>query len=119
MKTSERGKARKDRLPWLVLPSLLMTLSSVTLLAPRRAAQAAPPSPAPTAPSAIEGDGDGDELLEHWGDPQYAREERLQMAGMTGGFLMLGGLAYRKRTRRQAQVVRLTLEDATEQRKAA
>ncbi len=122
METTAMGDARKDRLPWLLLPCLLLTLSGVTLLAPRRAAQAAPNSPtaAPKpAPSAIEDDGDGDELLEHWGDPKYAREERLQMAGMAGGFLMLGGLAYRKRARRQALTVTLALEDVTGLRKAA
>lgn len=122
METTAMGDARKDRAPWLVLPCVLLTLGGMTLLAPRRAAQAAPPSPQAAlkpAPSAIEDDGDGDELLEHWGDPKYAREERLQMAGMAGGFLMLGGLAYRKRARRQAPVVKLTLEDVTEQRKAA
>jgi len=71
------------------------------------------------APPALEGDGDGDELLEHWGDPKYAREERLQMAGMTGGFLILSGLAYRRRVLRRMPAVTLTLEEVTEQRKAA
>lgn len=116
MEMTVRGEARQDRAPWLVLPCVLLTLSGLTLLAPRRAAQAAPPAPKPT-PSALEDDGDGDELLEHWGDLRYAREERLQMAGMAGGFLLLGGLAYRKRGR--AQTVTLTLEDVPEQRKAA
>ena len=117
---------RKDRAPWLVLPCMLLALSGVTLLAPRRAVQAAPnlpPAATNSAPSAIDDDGDGDELLEHWGDPKYAREERLQMTGMAaGGFLLLGGLAYRRHVRR-AQSVPLSLEDVTEQgtnqRKAA
>ncbi len=116
------SETRKDRAPWLLLPCVLLTLSVVTLLAPRRAAQAAPDPPraAPkSAPSAIEGDGDGDELLEHWGDPKYAREGRLQMASMVGGFLLLGSLAYRRRIRRPAQAVTLTLENVTERRKAA
>jgi|GEM_PF-2222286 len=116
------AETRKDRAAWLVLPCVLLTLGGVTLLAPRQAAQAAPPAPtavARPAPSAIDDDGDGDELLEHWGDPRYAREARLQMAGMAGGFLLLGGLAYRKRVRRFSPALSLVLEDVTEQRKAA
>ncbi len=65
--------------PWALLPCVLLTLSSVTLLAPARPARAAAPRP---APAAAYDDGDGDELLEHWGDPQFSREARLQMAGM-------------------------------------
>ncbi len=115
------GDARKDRLPWLVLPCILLTLSGVTLLVPRQAAQAAPTPHAATKPppSVLEDDGDGDELLEHWGDSKYAREERFQMAGIAGGFFLLGCLAHRKRGRRRVPVVTLTLEDVTEQRKAA
>jgi len=67
--------------PWALLPCVLLTLSSVTLLAPARRARAAAPAPHP-APAAAYDDGDGDELLEHWGDPQFSREARLQMAGM-------------------------------------
>ncbi len=122
MKPSQRGNARKDRAPWLLLPCVLLTLGGVTLLAPRQAAQAAP-NPPPVAPNpappAIDDDGDGDELLEHWGDPQYAREERLQMAGMAGGFLLLGGLACRKRVQRRTRTVSLIVEDVTGLRKAA
>lgn len=112
-------KDRKDRAPWVLLPCTLLTLGGMTLLAPRQAAQAAPPPAAQSAPSAASDDGDGDELLEHWGDPKYAREGRLQMAGMAGGFLILGGLAYRKRVRATRPTVRLTLEDVAEQRRAA
>ena len=110
---------RKDRAPWVLLPCTLLTLGGMTLLAPRQAAQAAPPPTPQSAPSAASDDGDGDELLEHWGDPKYAREGRLQMAGMAGGFLILGGLAYRKRVRATRPAVRLTLEDVAEQRRAA
>lgn len=115
-------ETQKDRAAWLVLPCVLLTLGGVTLLAPRQAAQAAPPTSVAAgrpAPSAMDDDGDGDELLEHWGDPRYAREERLQMAGMGGGFLLLGGLAYRKRHRRTSPALSLVLKDVTEQRKAA
>lgn len=118
--------ACKDRAPWLVLPCLLLTLSGVSVLAPRQAAQAAPNAP-PAAPkqaaSASEDDGDGDELLEHWGNPQYAREERLQMSGMAGGGLLLGGAAFYKRRRRRKPLVTLMpegmAENTTERRKAA
>lgn len=100
----------------------VLALSSVTLLLPRQAAQAAAPPAAPSAaksPMAAYDDGDGDELLEHWGDPKYAREERLQMAGAAAGFVLLGSLARRKRTRRQAPPTELMLVDVSEQRKAA
>ncbi len=109
---------RKDRAPWLLLPCALLALSSMTLLAPHQAALAAPAAP-PSAPPAVSDDGDGDELLEHWGDPKYAREERLQMTGMAGGFLVLGGLAFRRRVRTTKPATLLRLEDAAERRKAA
>ena len=113
------SETRKDRAPWLLLPGILLTLSGVTLLAPHQAAQADPPAAQADAKPAMEDDGDGDELLEHWGDPKYAREGRLQMAGMAGGFLLLGGLAYRRRVRRRAPAVPLMAEDVAERRKAA
>ena len=63
-------------------------------------------------------DGDGDELLEHWGDAKYAREERLQMAGAAVGFALLGGLSWRKRTRKR-QATPLTLMTTSDLEKAA
>ena len=51
-------------------------------------------------------DDDGNELLEHWGDPKYAAEERLQTAGLlslmaVGSTLALGRrLAMRRREKR-------------------
>ncbi len=116
------GDIRKDRASWLVVPCLLLTLSGVSVLVPRQAVQAAPNAPpavAKQAAPAAEDDGDGDELLEHWGDPRYAREERLQMAGMTGAFLLLGGSAFYKRRRYRNPPVKRALEDTTERRKAA
>lgn len=110
---------QKDRAPWVLLPCALLTLGGVSLLAPHQAAQAAPPPAPSSAPPAVSDDGDADELLEHWGDPKYAREGRLQMAGMAAGFLLLGGLAHRKRVRVTRPAARLTLEDVGEQRKAA
>ncbi len=97
---------KKDFAPWLLLPGIVLALSSVTLLVPRQAASAAAPAPPvlQAAPKTIAyDDGDGDELLEHWGDPQYSREERRQMAGMAGGFLLLGVFAYCRRTRKSKQ----------------
>ncbi len=119
-----------DRAPWLLLPLMVMTLSGVTFLAPRYAAQAAPqaaPQAALTAskPALAEyDDGDGDELLEHWGNPKYSQEERVQLAGMAGGFLLLGGLALRRRqhqTRGLAQPLNTVSETnvVSERRKAA
>lgn len=119
--------ARKDRAPWLLLPAMLLTLSGVTLLTPRHAAQAAPlPVPSSSKPGpALDDDGDGDELLEHWGNPIYTQEERLQMDGMTGGFVLLIGLAYRRRHQRRACGLALSVttvsetESISERRKAA
>jgi len=52
MKTSERGDARNDRLPWLLLPCVLLTLSSVTFLAPgRTGCPARTPGCAETSPA--------------------------------------------------------------------
>ena len=98
MKTTKR-----DFAPWLLLPFVVLTLSSVTLLAPHEAAQAAPPvtpQPAPAAPAYD--DGDGDELLEHWGDPQYSREERRQLGGIAAGFFVLAGATALRRARRRS-----------------
>ncbi len=116
------NSARKDPAPWLLLPCALLALGSVTILAPHQAAQAAPPlAPAarPFLPPGAGDDGDGDELLEHWGDPKYVREERLQMGGMAAGFLLLNGLAYRGRIRRRARAAVPVSEGVTDLRKAA
>lgn len=90
---------------WALLPCILLALSSVTLLAPARPAQAAPvPVVSASAHPATQAydDGDGDELLEHWGDPKYSREERMQMAGMAALLVPVLLLARRGRTARKA-----------------
>ncbi len=117
---------RKDLAPWLLLPSIVLALSGVTLLAPHQAALAGPPAAPKAAPQAPEGDGDGDELLEHWGDPQFSREEQTQMAGIAAGFLVLGAAAGVRRSRRsrRAAIVLLPreadiLSTQTDTRKAA
>jgi hypothetical protein len=115
---------RKDRAPWLLLPSVFLALGSVTLLAPHRAAQAAPaPQATPKSAAPAYDDGDGDELLEHWGDPKYVREQRLQGAGIAVGFVFLVGCAYRNRSRRHSAGLKTkpieVLEKKLEQRKAA
>ncbi len=93
---------KKEFTPWLLLPGIMLTLSGVTLLAPRQAALAAPPAPAQPAPKGVAyDDGDGDELLEHWGDPQFSREAQRQMAGMGAGFVLLGTLALSRRSRKK------------------
>ena len=91
---------KKDFTAWLLLPCLLLALSSVTVLAPHQAALAGPPAAPKTVSQAPDDDGDGDELLEHWGDPQFSREEQTQMAGMAAGFLLLGTAAGVRRARR-------------------
>ncbi len=103
---------RRDFAPWLLLPSIVLTLGSVTLLAPHGAAQAAPAASAQPAPKTpVYDDGDGDELLEHWDDPQYSREERRQLGGIAVGFLVLGVLNTCCRVRRSAcEVVHLPSE---------
>jgi hypothetical protein len=115
---------RKERAPWLLFPGVLLALSSVTFLAPHRAAQAAPTTQAAPKPTALAyDDGDGDELLEHWGDPKYVREERLQSAGIAVGFVFLAGYAYRNRSRRHSAGLTTkpieVLEKKLEQKKAA
>ena len=96
--------------PWLLLPGIALTLSSVTLLAPHGAALAAPPAPKAAALKAVPGpqavaedDDDGDELLEHWSDPQFSREAQRQMAGMAAGFFVLGAAALRRRARQASR----------------
>ena len=75
----------------------ILALSGVGLLVPRQSAQAAPPTTSAAKPAPVmDDDGDGDELLEHWGDPKYAHEERLQMAGGAAAFALLGTMAWRK-----------------------
>ena len=97
----------------------VLALSGVSLLVPRRAAQAAPPPPVAKPAPVMDDDGDGDELLEHWGDAKYVREERIQMAGGALGFVLLGGLSWRKRMQRQPRTAGLTLVTALDERKAA
>ena len=110
-----------SRAPWILLPCVLLTLSGVTLLAPRQSAQAdSPPAAAsPKPPAAVAyDDGDGDELLEHWDNAKYSTEERVQIAGASAGFLLLGIVVWRKRTRSPQPQARLTLVDVSEPIKA-
>lgn len=88
--------------PWALLPCVLLTLSSVTLLAPARPARAAAPAASSHPATEAYDDGDGDELLEHWGDPKYSREERVQMAGMAVLLVPVLLLARRGRIVRKA-----------------
>ncbi len=110
---------RTDPALWLLPVCAVLTLSGVGLLVPRRSASAAPPvsKATPKMPMAAYDDGDGDELLEHWGNVNYAREERLQMAGAAVGFAVLGGLTWRKR--RQPRSATLMLVRTSDLEKAA
>lgn len=97
---------KKDFMPWLLLPGMALTLGGVSLLVPRQAASAAPMQAAPKAPAAApeaDADDDGDELLEHWSDPQFSHEARRQMAGMAAGFFVLGAAALRRRALAQSR----------------
>jgi len=88
---------RLDKTLCLLALGASLCLSSVSLLTPRAQAQAAPAKGFTMSQSPVIDDGDGDELLEHWGDAKYSREERLQLAGLTGLFVLVGGAAYRRR----------------------
>lgn len=84
---------RLDRSFWVVAATAMLTLASTSLLICPTAHAGGPPPSNVSVPSAtptqasrtaltLEMDDDGDELLEHWGDAKYSREERLQLAGM-------------------------------------
>ncbi len=61
------------------------------------------PSEAAQAPLATDLDDDKDELLEHWGDTRYSREERVQLAGIAVLLTFAGaGAAWRRRTLRRS-----------------
>lgn len=106
---------KRDFAPWLLLPSVVLTLSAASFLAPRQTVQAAPPAPqTATAPKAVLDDGDGDELLEHWGDPKYSGEERTQLAGIAVGFLVLSTAAAGSRARRARRCDVVPLPTETE-----
>ncbi|BDI31931.1 hypothetical protein CCAX7_39820 [Capsulimonas corticalis] len=112
-------RARKfDLAPYLVVPAIVLTLSSVSLLSFRlpthadtlphpaavHAALAAPAPEAATVNNPVPSmqpadDGDGDELLEHWGDPKYSQEERIQLAGMGALFLGAAAMQWKRVTR--------------------
>jgi hypothetical protein len=112
------SRPERDFAPWLLLSCVVLTLGSVTLLAPHQAALAAPPAstqPAPNLPAEkapVYDDGDGDELLEHWGDPKFSREARLQLSGIAVGFLVLGAVNACRRPRRDVsgEIVELPTE---------
>lgn len=96
----KRDFRKRDFAPWLLLPSIVLALSAVSVLAPRQPVQAAPPAAQAPTPKAAFDDGDGDELLEHWGDPKYSGEARTQLAGIAVGFLVLSAAAAGTRARR-------------------
>ena len=70
--------------------------------APTPPAAAHTPSEASKTAMSIEIDDDGNELLEHWGDARYGREERCQLAGIAVLLTLAGaGAAWRRRTLRR------------------
>lgn len=98
---------KSDFIPWLLLPGIVLTFSTVSLLVPHQPVQAASPLPVKAVPAppaaAATDDGDGDELLEHWGDAKYSHEEQSQLAGMAGGFLVLSAVFAYSRSRKKGR----------------
>lgn len=102
-----------DKGIWIIAASALLTLSGASLIVcPNARAGSLAPVNAPLAPHqpteasqtamSLAPDDDGDELLEHWSDPKFSNEERLQIA-IIAGSLSLGavaGAARRKKLRR-------------------
>ena len=92
----------QDKAPWLLTASVALAFSGMSVLLPRTPAQAQAPRvvmagiTTPAAP-ADDGDGDGDELLEHWGDAKFRREQRAQLKGMAVLFAGFGTLSLRRR----------------------
>ena len=111
------GKLSSDRLPWLLLPCILLTLGGVTILMPHQKAQSATlhqqGTPKPAVEAYDDGDG-GDELLEHWDSPKYAAEERVQVMGAAVGFLLLGVIVWGKRASQPQPYVQLKLVDVSQ-----
>ena len=90
----------KDQNPWRRAGSLMLALGGLAVLPPHTPAQAQPPAVVRvgiTTPTAPADDGDGDELLEHWGDPKYSHEQRVQFVGMAVFFAGLGAVSLRRR----------------------
>lgn len=111
------GKLSSDRLPWLLLPCILLTLGGVTILMPHQKEQSASTHPQSTPKPTVEpyDDGDGgNELLEHWDSPKYAAEERVQVMGAAVGFLLLGVIVWGKRASQPQPYVQLKLVDLTQ-----
>ncbi len=96
-----------DKSVCAVMASAALALSSMSfILCPTVHAADSAHTPSEASKTAMsietEGDGDGDELLEHWGDARYSREERFQLAGMTVLLTLAGaGAARRRRTLRR------------------
>ena len=91
---------RWDKTPGLVAGCVALTLSGVSVLLPRAQAQAPKATMAGVTTHAApvaDDDGDGDELLEHWGDARYSREQRAQIKGLLALFAGAGALSYRRR----------------------
>ena len=86
----------------LLTASLALALSGMSVLLPHTPARAQAPKfvlagvTTPAAP-VEDGDGDGDELLEHWGDPRYSHEQAVQLCGMAAFFSVCGAVSCRRR----------------------
>jgi len=108
---------RKERIfdkgVWIIAASALLTLSGASLIVCPTARAGSATSinmPAPNHPTeasqtamSLAPDDDGDELLEHWSDPKFSNEERLQTAIIAGG-LSVGAVAGAMRRRKLRRI---------------
>lgn len=101
-----------DKSLWTIALSALLALSSVSLFfcPTAHAGSPVPVAPAGHTPTEasktalmLQPDDGGDELLEHWSDPKFGREERAQMLGIIAALVCAGGMSvYKKRALRRA-----------------
>ena len=93
---------------WALIVTIGIAMSSMSLLfcPTAKAHDSTPeatslPSHTPTEASktalTLQSDDDGDELLEHWSNPQFVKEERLQTVGIVVLLLCTGGASARRR----------------------
>jgi hypothetical protein len=89
---------RKDRAPLLLTAGFLLPLVAMSTLWLRHPAHASATESSHVGMySMADPDGDGEALLEHWGDPKDIHEQRVQIGGMLVFFGAMGALSLRRR----------------------